>query len=68
MGNHIDLDAGNLEDFLQELRGSWLITISRSESSPICSMTINWSGLGSRRTVCKVVTTGIFKPRKRCKI
>ena len=44
------------------------MTMRRSESSAISSMTISWLGSGSRRTVCSVVTTGIFKPRSRCKM
>ena len=37
------------------------MTISRSESSAISSITLSWSGSGSRKTVCSVVTTGIFR-------
>ena len=37
------------------------MTMRRSERSAISSITINWSGLGSRRTVWSVVTTGIFR-------
>ena len=44
------------------------MTMSRSESSAISSMTMSWLGSGSRRTVCSVVTNGIFKPRSRRKM
>ena len=52
---------GTLKTSCRNWDESWLMTIEAVRKFGNLFHDMSWSGLGSRRTVCSVVTTGIFK-------
>ena len=68
MRHHVDLAARHLKDFLQELGRQLAHDNEAVGEFRDLFHHHQLSGFGSRRTVCSVVTTGIFRPRSKCKI
>ena len=62
--DQIDLGDRDAETLPEESpQTARLMTIRRSDSAAISTITARWSGSGSRSTVCSVVTIGILRRR-----